>query len=198
MLLISYKTGNCTNILVTTTWKYKCVFCWKQQNCNALKKCNMCCLFCRLHKIHNRIIMVPFSESFSMIWTKQLTSHEIQVGVGKFCTSLGGEAFVFVIVLALCLFFFVFLHFWKHRKICEGCPSHSLSLTVNVIIRVSQFVKNNQLCHWSHSSSISNFSFTETWTIKPQLSQHNDSTSTKFGFEGSISVNTETTKRELS
>ena len=155
-------------------------------------------LFCRLHKIHNRIIMVPFSESFSMVWTKQLTSHEIQVGVGKFCTSLGGEAFVFVFVLAICPFFFVFLHFLKHRKICEGCPSHSLSLTVNVMIRVSQFVKNNQLCHWSHSSSISNFSFTGTWTIKPQLSQHNDSTSTKFGFEGSISVNTETTKRELS
>ena len=127
MLLISYKTGNCTNILVTTTWKYKCVFCWKQQNCNALKKCNMCCLFCRLHKIHNRIIMVPFSESFSMVWTKQLTSHEIQVGVGKFCTSLGGGG------LCLCIcpcLMSVFLCLSPFLKASQNLRRLSKSLSV--------------------------------------------------------------------
>ena len=37
----------------------------------------------------------------------------------------------------------------KHRKNCECCAGHSdcQILTLNVMIQVSQFVRNSQLCH---------------------------------------------------
>ena len=37
----------------------------------------------------------------------------------------------------------------KHRKNCECCPAvfDCKSLTLNVMIQVSQFVRNSQLCH---------------------------------------------------
>ena len=34
----------------------------------------------------------------------------------------------------------------KHRKNCKCCPDHCL-LLLNVMIQVSQFVSNSQLCH---------------------------------------------------
>ena len=39
----------------------------------------------------------------------------------------------------------------KHRKNCECCPGHYLIVnhysSMNVMVQVSQFVSNSQLCH---------------------------------------------------
>ena len=40
---------------------------------------------------------------------------------------------------------------YKHRKNCECCPGHYLIVnhcsSMNVMVQVSQFVSNSQLCH---------------------------------------------------
>ena len=45
-------------------------------------------------------------------------------------------------------FFSPIHHQVKHRKNCECCPDHSLTVIFNVMIWVSQFVMNSQLRHF--------------------------------------------------